>query len=115
MGGGRGTHDIHAGQLRPDLREESDVGSVDHVWLEKLEIGYIGVVALEFAHILDLLYFAHDERAIWVAFAVHEGEHSASLLPAIFAREPTWGFREEYHSDKETNGGDHLEPLARAY
>ncbi len=108
------THDVHAGQLRPDLCEEADVCSIDHVWLEKLKIGDIGVVALELAHILDFLHFTHNKRAVWVAFAVHKGKHSVSLIPAIFAGKPTRRFREEYHSDEETDGGDHLEPLASA-
>ena len=49
------------GQLGPDLGKDTDVGPVDHVWLEELEVCHVCVVALEFAHVLDVLQFSHDE------------------------------------------------------
>ena len=81
-------HDIHACQLRPDLREDTNVGPVDHVWLEELEERSVGVVAFEFAHSFYILEFLDNKRAVRVAFSVDEGEHGVTVFPAIFPCEP---------------------------
>ena len=74
--------------MGPDLREDADVGPVDHVWLEEFEERNVGVLAFEFAHGLYILELLDDERAVRVAFSVDEGEHGMAVFPAIFAREP---------------------------
>ena len=70
------------------MREDADVGPVDHVWFEELEERGVGVVAFEFARAFDVLEFLDDEGAVWVSLAVHEGEHGMAVFPAVFAREP---------------------------
>lgn len=83
------THYVHAGQLGPDLSEDSDVGSPDHVGLDELEEGDVGVVALEFAHVFDVLEFADHEGAVGVAFAVDKSQHGVAFVPAVLPSEPT--------------------------
>ena len=100
--------DVHPRQLGPDLREDADVGPVDHVRLEEFQEGGVGVLAFEFAHVFDVFEFLDHEGAVRVAFAVHEGEYGVAFFPAIFAREPTRGFGEEAHADEEQDRGDHL-------
>ena len=102
-------HYVHSCELGPDLREDADVGPVDHVGLEELEEGGVGVAAFEFANVFNVLEFLGDEGAVWVTFAVDEGEHGMAVFPAIFAREPARGFGEEAHADEEKDGRDHLD------
>ena len=64
------TDDVHAGKLRPDLGEDTNVGAVDHVWLEQFEVRHIGVSALKLAHIFDFLEFLKDEWRFTVALGV---------------------------------------------
>ena len=54
--------DVLACQLKPDLREDTNVGPVDHVRLEELEERSVGVVAFEFAHSFSILKFLNDKR-----------------------------------------------------
>lgn len=81
-------HDIHTCQLRPDLREDADVGPVDHVWFEELQERSVGVVAFKFAHAFYAFKLMDDKRAVGVAFSVDEGEHGVAVFPAIFSSEP---------------------------
>ena len=67
-----------------DLREDADVGPVDHVWLAEFKEGSVGVVAFKSANAFDILEFWDDEGAIPIAFSVDEGEHSMTVFPAIF-------------------------------
>ena len=62
---------------------------VDHLGLEQLEVRYIGILAFEFAHVLNLLKFVQDERRIAVAFGMDEGQHTMALLPAVVASQPS--------------------------
>ena len=82
-GGGR-THHVHAGQLGPDLGEDADVGAPDHVRFEEFEVAGVAVAALELAHVLDFLKLLGDKGAIWVAFAVDEGQDGMAIFPSVF-------------------------------
>ena len=95
-------HYVHACQLGPDLREDADVGPVDHVWFEELEERGVGVVAFEFANAFDVLEFLGDEGAVWVSLAVHESEHGMAVFPA-------GRLGEEAHADEEEDCRDHLD------
>ena len=64
--------DIHSRKLPPDLRENTDVGAVEHLGLEGLQVRHVGVVALKFAHLLNLAQLAVNKRSIGIAFAVYE-------------------------------------------
>ena len=64
------THYVHACQLGPYLGEDTDVGSINHVWFEEFEESRIGIVALEFAHVFDVLQLPVYEGAVGVSFAV---------------------------------------------
>ena len=101
-------HDVHACQLGPDLGEDADVGSVDHVRFEQLEVRDVGVVALELAHVLDILELSGNEGAVRVAFAVDEGENGMAIFPAVLASQPPRRFGQEDHAEEETDGRDHL-------
>ena len=96
-------------QLRPDLREDADVGPVDHIRLEEFQERSVGVVTFEFAHALDILELLHHKRTVRVAFAVHESEHRVAFLPAILARQPPGRFGKEAHADEEQDGRHHLD------
>lgn len=102
-------HDIHTAELGPDLGEETDDGTVEHLGLEKVEVGDVGVAALKFAHVLDILKLVRDKRVVGVALAVNEGENSVAILPAVFAGEPARGLGERHHHEEEEDGGDHLQ------
>lgn len=82
-GKSREVDSTRTGELRPDLGEDTDVSSVDHVWLEKLQVRNIGISTLKFAHVFDLLEFLEDERRVTVAFGVNESEDSVTLFPTI--------------------------------
>lgn len=54
-------HDIHTGELRPDLCEDTNVGSVDHIGLKQFEKGDIGIVAFEFDNLPNVTQLPGDE------------------------------------------------------
>jgi hypothetical protein len=78
-------HDIHASELGPDLRKNADMGTIDHVRLEQLEIGNVGVVALKLAHFLDLLQFKLDKRIVRIAFTMNQGEDGMAIFPPVLS------------------------------
>lgn len=77
-------HNIHAGKLRPDLSEETNVGTVDHARTDQLEVGDIGSFTLEVDPFLDFIVLVADNGSIWVTFAVSEDQDSLTLFPAVF-------------------------------
>lgn len=102
-------HDVHSGQLGPDLCEDADMCAVDHVRLNEFEVADVGVVALKLAHRLDFLVFAEDEGSVGVAVSVDKGENRKTLFPPVFAGEPAGGFRKNHHAEEEEDGRDHLQ------
>ena len=107
---GWGSTDVHACQLRPNLGENTNVGPVDHIWLEEFQECSVGVVAFELAHAFDVLKFLNDKRTVGVTFTVYESEHGMALFPTILACEPTGWFGKEAHADEQEDGWDHLDP-----
>lgn len=101
-------HNVHAGQLTPDLREHADVSTIDHVWLEQLKVRDISVATLEFTHVFDLLEFLKNEWSISVAFSMDEGQYSVAFLPAVFASQPSRAFRQEKQTEEEDDSREHL-------
>ena len=101
-------HDIHARQLGPDLSKDADMSPVDHVGFEQLEVGDIGIVALELAHVLDVLELSGNEGAVRIAFTVDEGQNGMAIFPAVFASQPSRRFGQEKHAEEEADGWDHL-------
>ena len=63
-------HDVHAGELRPDLSEDANVGPVDHLGLEQLKVADISVSSLELDHVSDFLQLVVDEWGVSVTFGV---------------------------------------------
>lgn len=63
-------HDVHASQLTPDLGKDADMGAVDHVWLEELKVGDIGICPFKFADIPDLLELTEYEWRVWVTMTM---------------------------------------------
>ena len=102
-------HDVHAGELGPDLGENADVGAVDHLGLEELEVRYVGVVALELAHVFDFLQLGEDEAVVGVAFAVNEGQDGVAIFPAVLAGKPAGRLGEKEEHQTEENGWKHLQ------
>ena len=109
-----GTTYVHTRQLRPDLREDADVGPVDHIWFEELDPRSISVIALKFTHVFDVLEFLHHKGAVRVAFSMDEGQDGVAFFPAVLAREPTGRFGQEAHADEQQDGRDHLQPPRNA-
>ena len=66
-------------------------------------------MALELAHLTDLLHLSHDEGAVGIAVTVNEGQNGLALLPAVLAGQPTGGLGEPDHADEKEDGGDHLD------
>jgi hypothetical protein len=85
-------HNVHTSELRPDLGEDTDVEAIEHLRLEELLDGDVGVLPLELNHLLDLGHLEGDERRVGVTLAVDEGENLVALLPAVVTGEPPWGF-----------------------
>lgn len=85
------------------------MGAVDHARLQQLEVGNVGVLALELDSGLNLLELGLDEAVGAVALAVDEGQDVFALLPAILAGEPTRGLGQEKHSEEEQDGRDSLQ------
>ena len=108
------THDVHAGQLRPDLCENSDVGTVDHVGLEEVKVGDVLVAGFKSAHLLDVAQLQGDQLAVGVALSVDQSENAVAFFPAVVAGEPTGRFRKEEHSDGKKESWDDLESPGNA-
>ena len=81
---------------------------IDHVRLQQLEVRDIGVVALELAHVFDILKFSGNEGTMRIAFSVDERQNCMAIFPAVFASEPSRRFGQEDHAKEETDGWDHL-------
>jgi hypothetical protein len=82
-------HHVHPGQLGPDLGEDADMCAIDHVRLEQLPVGDIGILTFELNHVFDVFVFADDEGSIGISFAVNKGQDSMAVLPSILACQPT--------------------------
>ena len=65
------------------------MGSVDHVGLEKLKVGHVGISALEFAHILDILQFTEDEWCFAITLGMDESQDGVALFPSVFPSKPS--------------------------
>jgi hypothetical protein len=58
-------------QLGPDLGENTNVGTVDHIRLKELEVGYVGVGALELDDLSDLFHLLVDEGRVSITLGVN--------------------------------------------
>lgn len=58
-------------QLGPDLRENTNVGTVDHIGFEELEVGHVRVGALELNDLSDFCHLLVDERGVGIALGVN--------------------------------------------
>ena len=67
------------------MRKNADMGTIDHVRLEQLEIGNVGVVALKLAHFLDLPQFKLDKRIVRIAFTMNQGEDGMAIFPPVLS------------------------------
>ena len=79
------THDIHACQLRPYLRKNTNVGAIDVFGREQLPVGDILIARLELGHLTNVAELLCDKWAIRIAFAMHQGEYRVAVLPAVLA------------------------------
>lgn len=107
-------HDVHTSKLGPDLSEDTDESTVEHLGLEQLQVRNVGVLALELAHLANLLHLSHDEGAVGVTVTVDQSQNRLTFLPAVLAGQPTRGLREPDHADEEEDGGDHLDTPGNA-
>lgn len=82
-------HNVHASKLGPDLAENTNVGTVDHLWAEKLEVGNIRVSSLELDDLSDLCHFLLDEWRLGIALCVNKSKHADRLVPAILFSQPS--------------------------
>lgn len=102
-------HDVHASQLRPDLHEYTDDGSIEHSGTNELKVGGVLSFRLDSDPFSDFVEFADNEGAIGIAVTMGESKDCASLLPTILGCQPAGRFREEDHAEEEQDGGDHLQ------
>lgn len=72
------------------MREDTNMGAIDHVRFEQLEVGDVGVVPFEFTHVFDVLQLAHDERRVRVTVTVNECQDGMAIFPSVLASQPTW-------------------------
>lgn len=103
-------HNIHTSELRPDLSEDTDVCSVDHVRFKKLKVRDVRVGTLEFDDFADLGHLLVDERRVGVTLCVNQRENLDSFFPAIFSCQPSRGFWKEENGKEEEDSRDHLKP-----
>ena len=54
--------------------------SIDHVRLEKLEVGSIAVASFEVAHLPNVVQLVKHEWTVWVAVAMNESEYLVAVL-----------------------------------
>ena len=78
----------HTGELRPDLGEDANMSAVDHVRLEKVEVGDVGVLTFFLDRRLDLAEFELDDWRITVALRVDKSENIMGLFPPVVFGEP---------------------------
>jgi hypothetical protein len=78
-------HDVHAGQLAPDLCENANMETVQHPGAKELHEGHIGVLSFELDHLFDLLHLKGNKGCVWIAFSMDQGQDSMGFLPLIMA------------------------------
>lgn len=103
------THNVHASELRPNLSKKANKGAVDHIGLEQIQVGNIGMLTLKLAHVLDVLQLVGNKGVVRISLAVNESKHGTAVLPAVLTGEPTRGLGKKHHHEEEEEGGDHLE------
>jgi hypothetical protein len=103
------THDIHASQLRPNLHEDSNDGTVEHARLKEIQVSDIPVESFKLAHILDILEFKRHEWAVGIPLSVDESQNRMAFFPTIFACQPTRRFGKEHHCEEKAYRWDHLD------
>jgi hypothetical protein len=64
-------HNIHSGQLRPDLHEEPDMSAVDITRTYELQITTLLALALDLKPLFDLLELSPNPRTGFVSFAMY--------------------------------------------
>lgn len=82
---------------------------MDHVGLEQIKVGDIGMRTLKLAHVLDVLQLVGNKGVVGISLAMDESEHGTAVLPAVLAGEPTRRLGKQHHHEEEEEGGDHLE------
>ena len=82
------------------MRENPDMGSIDHVGFHELQTHDIGVIAFELTHVCDPFELANNDWMASIAFC---------FLPAISLGEPVWGLGDENQSEEKKDCRDHLE------
>lgn len=102
-------HDVHASQLRPDLHEYTDDGSIEHARTNELKVRGVLSFRLDFDPFSDFVEFADNEGTIGIAVTVSKSKDCASLLPTILGCQPAGRLREENHAEEKQDGWDHLE------
>lgn len=94
-------HHIHTRQLRPDLSEHANVGTVDVLRVEQLPVSDICKLCFERACFLDVFQLVLDEGTVGIAFAVDQGQDLVAFFPSIFACEPARRLGHEDHEAEE--------------
>lgn len=102
------THNVHSSELGPDLTEQTDQSTVKHLRLEKVQVGDVGVLALQLALITDILKLEGNEGVATVTLAVDKGQNIVSLLPAVSTSEPARRLGQEEHGAEQKDSRDHL-------
>lgn len=101
-------HNVHAGKLRPDLSKDTDVCSVNHIGLEQLHIGNVGVGSLELNDFSNFSQFLSNEWGVGVTAAMDKRQDLMSFLPSVFSSEPSWRFWQEEKSKEKKDSWNHL-------
>jgi hypothetical protein len=100
--------DVHSDQLRPDLGEDSDMCAPNHVRFDQLEIGNVGILSLEFTHVLNLSKLGLDEVVFQIVMSMNKSENLMAVLPSILLCEPAGRLWQNEEAEEEQNGGNHL-------
>lgn len=102
-------HDVHAGELGPDLHENPDDGSVEHTRTQELKVRGVVSFGFDLDPLSDFVELANDKGTVRITMTVGESKHCTSLLPAVLRCQPARRLGEEDHAEEEQDGGDHLQ------
>lgn len=103
-------HDnIHPSELRPELSEDGNMRPPDHVWLDQVEPGHIGILPLKLAKGLDLLDLGDDKGVRLIALGVHQSNDILGLLPPILLGQPARRLGKQEQGKEQEDGRDHLQ------
>jgi len=102
-------HNVHPGQLTPDLRKDPNVQPSQHLRLEQLPKAHICIPFLKINHLPNFAQFKQHKRCIRIALSMDQGKHVMAFFPFVVAREPARRLGKQHDSKEQEHRGEHLQ------